>query len=75
MPGFVRYSHSSRIVQKVQGTAVQGGTETKAANPVPRAQAQTGDMEGKVHRNTLTWGRAQKLHWEDNGQNLPCGIG
>lgn len=54
MPGFVRYSHSSRIVQKDQGTAVQGGTETKAANPVPRAQAQTGDMEGKVHRNTLT---------------------
>lgn len=62
MPGFVRYSHSSRIVQKDQGTAVQGGTETKAANPVPRAQAQTGHTEGKVHRNILTRGRAPKCH-------------
>lgn len=75
MPGFVRYSHSSRVVQKDQGTAVQGGTETKAANPVPRAQAQTGDTEGKVHRNTLTRGRASTFHWEDNVKNLPCGIG
>lgn len=73
MPSFVRYSHSNRVVQKDQGTAVQGGIETKAANPVPRAQ--TGDVEGKVHRNTLTRGRAPKFYGEDNVQNLPHGIG
>lgn len=75
MQAFVRCSHSSRSVQKDQGTAVQGGKETKAANPVPRARTQTGDKEGKVHRNRLTQPWVPKFHWEDNGQNLLCDIG
>lgn len=73
--GFVRCFHSSHCVQKDQGTAVQGGAGTKAANPVPRAQAQTRNMEGKVHRNRLTQGWVPKYHWEDNGQNLLYGLG
>lgn len=52
----MRYSRSSRSVQKDQGTAVQGGTETKVANPMPRAQAQTKGVEEKAYRNRLMQG-------------------